>query len=538
MTLEEINNLSVTNDADFKKIEDEVRKYCENYADFKSEDVIIFMMAYFKLRCRELGINIPVEFIKDFEFEVGAYNREDDVVRFNAKTFANRPINSQSFSGVSGDNLTSFASMINHELRHKEQWDAINIDVNQKDKVLANVNVIKVGENSPNIIPIARELLATEVYEQFAECHNHNFEKDNYLQNYSDYLLEMEANYFGILYTCRSLAKYNLELAEKYYEANIKNFEKLSLFVYHPENITHKDVELNLKPIKAQYKYSLMCDYVIKNDPRELDEFPILKLLYREDGTKRSYAEILKVEKNIIAVHERDKTNQDKIVAYLGHRRTLLENCQDIINIAIKTDPLLMYQKALYDIQQGKGREDFDEFKKDILNLAGQLDGRYFDNFKNDTKEILLKLSQEYTAANSQSNAKLSQEFVEQRREINELFAEIVEANEEFAEKKAELETQKKDAEQLISTAFNIDINKTEIFMNDDKMYGKSKYDRETLESMLRDISNELSKGDYDKLSNAINLVRPVQTENVHIVNTPDKTNTNLKCDVDKTIKK
>ena len=166
------------------------------------------------------------------------------------------------------------------------------------------------------------------------------------------------------------------------------------------------------------------------------------------------------------------------------------------------------------------------------------MDGRYFDNFKNDTKEILLKLSQEYTAANSQSNAKLSQEFVEQRREINELFAEIVEANEEFAEKKAELETQKKDAEQLISTAFNIDINKTEIFMNDDKMYGKSKYDRETLESMLRDISNELSKGDYDKLSNAINLVRPVQTENVHIVNTPDKTNTNLKCDVDKTIKK
>ena len=145
---------------------------------------------------------------------------------------------------------------------------------------------------------------------------------------------------------------------------------------------------------------------------------PIFKLVYKENGDKRTYQELISLRNQLF------KSKDNKETDFSNDNLNLFD-------VFINNDPLLKYQQQL-SLINGKNF-NFNALQKigdEILALSSKLDGRYFEDFSKITSQELLKLSQEYNKliekSNKGDNVEEEIKFVTQKRQILRLLFEDI----------------------------------------------------------------------------------------------------------------
>ncbi len=497
MDLYKIVELNLDNEKDREIAENELRNYFQNDSTFDKNELIRFVNLYYKYSCYLKNIKCDLVCKRtDFPF-LAFYSLENDNVVFNTNLLKDIKLNNNKQTRLSFDNICSFAFMIEHELRHKQQTDEMFCDFKNDEQ--------KFYYLSPNILLMVKEFIAINFFDSFANDYGNNVEGNVYTINHDNMVIEIDANYNAFINTYNNLLQFNEELAKKFFDKNYKSYSKDKSTLNNTADIIQKDIEIDgndseKKDFYAQYKYSLICDYAVKNDCTLLKDIPLLNIMYKEDGQKRSYQELMQIQ-NTMWQQKNIEVDSSKPI--------------DIIDILVENDPILIYQKQLSNINKDnfnvKALTDIAEI---LFELSNKLDGRYFEDFHTITRQELLDLSNQYNIISNsdlpQSEKETELNYVLGRRKIIQLlFDDIVEQNERMAKIQRENEKKKEDAITLLNNQFNIDVTKVDLQVNDDIIKGKFKYSKEDLQRLLNNIKDDLTDEEYDKINNAIDLVRP-----------------------------
>lgn len=121
--------------------------------------------------------------------------------------------------------------------------------------------------------------------------------KDEYHTNYSDSEIERDSNIQGWLYTVKFLEKYNPSLVK-----SMDHSISASILTDYKASLGSKR---NSKRTMLKYKYNVhYLDLIIKQHPQELQNYPQLLDFYNEDGSRKSFIELINSE-------EKNSTSKD-----------------------------------------------------------------------------------------------------------------------------------------------------------------------------------------------------------------------------------
>ena len=499
MSFEEIEKLDLSKSTDKEFVESKLSEYYANYLHFNNLDILEFVHLYFKYACFKNDIKCKF-LLKEIENNaLSCYSLEDDAVEFNPSRVESLKINANSCKQKTFDSIVSLTAVVEHELRHKQQYEQMLFDY--------NLNSSKVAELSPNIVLMAKEFIATNYYSSFAKSFNNTADENLYLQNYDKMIIEMDADFYAFINTYQNLKHFNPDLSEKFLKSNENYFNRISKMLNNPESIVHKDIEKTAnsveEPIIAQYKYSLICDYAVKQDKSIIKEMPIFKLIYKDNGEKRSYNELVSLRKELLKLNDSKEKN-------------LENNKLNLFDVIINNDPLLKYQQQLSLINyKNFNFHSLQKIGDEILTLSSKLDGRYFEEFSKITSQELLNLSQQYNKLIEKSKSKNVEneiKFVTQKRQILRLlFEDIVEQNEKMRTIKQQKEKEYLDAIKLVNNSFNIDVNKIDLQVDESKIYGEFRYSKNDLLDKLETMKPNLTDEEIKTIEKAINTVRPFE---------------------------
>ena len=502
MSFEEIEKLDLSKSTDKEFVESKLSEYYANYLQFNNLDILKFVHLYFKYACFKNDIKCKF-LLKEIENNaLSCYSLEDDAVEFNPNRIKTLKINAEKTNYKSYDNIVSLTTVIEHELRHKQQYEQMHFDY--------ELNADEIKKLMPNILLMAKEYIATNYYSSFAKSFNHTAEENLYLENYNKMIIEMDADFYALSKAYENIKHFNDDLSEKFLIGNEKYYKKIKNILYNPENIVHKDIEKttdnNEEQIFAQFKYSLICDNAVKQDKSIIKEMPIFKLVYKENGDKRTYQELMTLRNQLFKLKDNKETD-------------FSNDNLNLFDVFINNDPLLKYQQQL-SLINGKNF-NFNALQKigdEILALSSKLDGRYFEDFSKITSQELFKLSQEYNKliekSNKGDNVEEEIKFVTQKRQILRLlFEDIVEQNEKMNVIKQQKEKKYLNAIKLVNNTFNIDVNKIDLNVDESKILGKFRYSKNDLLDKLETMKPNLTDEEVKTIEKAINIVRPFEKD-------------------------
>lgn len=501
LSLEEIEKLNLDNVDDYNFLHDQLEECIKNNSTLSLQEMKSFIAMYIKYESFKRNLDLGVEWATFKDRALASASTTYKKIYINNDVFNETKLDARNLFSMSYSSVPSCLFLLNHELRHIKQGLDMSVDFKENSQ--------EFGKISPNTLLMAKEKVGYVFYDDFADNYQNTIIGDAYLDNYQNSLLENDANYFGFIDTYNFLYEFNKELADAFYDKNFKEFARNIKLIQNSYATRQKDVESNAQSndMIAQYKFSLITDFVIKNNLNLFEELPILHFVYNDLGEKRRYQEILKIAKSL----KESCASIEYNAIYLGKEVSLQENFEDIINYAIASDPILLYDKSLYEIRTSKNfdKSEFDKIINRFNHLANELDGRFFEDFKKLTQSELSLLNNDYNLYKRQNDEISADLTANKIHLIRNCFDNILEKNEQFSEKVQNLKNERKNDIDMLNRAFGINVEKVDIKITDDSMFGKNRYDKEALLEMLKEKSDELLDDEKNALLDAINRLRP-----------------------------
>lgn len=183
-------------------------------------------------------------------------------------------------------------------------------------------------------------------------------DSDFYRKNYTKLYKENHAQKVAFKETIDTIKKYNYKLYDNY------KIEQLNLYEYSSYFETSNMTEMYLKKMDP-----IACLY-IKNNPQIIDEYPLLKLVYNEDGLRKNILQLIKDRKEKIVNYED--------INKLNDLYYLLCNGKNFIG-----DGLECIKEEILMLIEYLSKNEFDEFEIDLLKY--RLNNEYVTKKQMDT---------------------------------------------------------------------------------------------------------------------------------------------------------
>lgn len=358
--IDEIKNLNF-NDLDrlnnHKRI---VKHLLKKHDDLEKDEVIYLIIFFTKLKIKECGLDIQYEFLEDQNNDktIAFYNDKLKKICYYTNMIVDKSIKCGKNLKIRTYGIVSNLNTINHEFEH-----AIQHDFYKKEKM---EDIVKIN---PLIFFMAFEDITNKYAKKFhQETENKVVNKSNYQYNYENMLFEQDANYAGIKNTEKWLMEYCSELADEFMFTNSKTFNNLTTNRNHLDFITQKSLTINEEEMSI-YKINLITTYAIKKDINILNEYPILKLAYNLDGTKKNYKQLS--EERLINLEK--VSGKEKI------------NLGAIYDTLIKIDPIITIEKLeeeLFLAIKNKNEKLINKTIRKIIDISSELNKEYYQLFK------------------------------------------------------------------------------------------------------------------------------------------------------------
>ena len=293
---------------------------------------------------------------------------DDEAYRAKFKDNSNATCQSKSdgttdvfYSGRVIDNLTSSDTIrflrglqtIFHEIVHSKQYS----EIYKKDD--------RVSRFSGNSYKIALETIVRKVAPDF------------YKENYSSLLMEYQAERHGLSQAMKMMETYYKPGLFK--DANLDEFLDEMLKIDEKESYESKgSVKFRDEDINASAMISFTADNAIKAKPELINQIPVLRYGYREDGSRKSITELLQDRAEIMAGDEEIDTQRlDDLYRAIANYRIIekgepLELYTYITKNAVDDDfvyDLLQYRLEKSSWSQEKVNQFMMETRMDVRKL-------------------------------------------------------------------------------------------------------------------------------------------------------------------------
>ena len=232
---------------------------------------------------------------------------------------------------------------IYHEFTHTIQNQIIKAGVNKDDPTSYNDKAYK----------MAAESLARKLYADF------------YNENYAHLFKENQAELFGLKQAILIIKRFNKDLYSLFDEKAIE-VEETRL----RELMKESTIKIKGKEMPHNRGLHAICDELIKNHPEVLDDYPILKIGYTNDGNRKSLTELLQEKQAMISVGY-DKEKIDKLYLFILNNRTILNLAEDVQELYLyivetKGEDRMAYDALYHRFDRGNVP---DEKRMQILNM-------------------------------------------------------------------------------------------------------------------------------------------------------------------------
>jgi len=213
------------------------------------------------------------------------------------------------------------------------------------------------------------------MYIMALETISRKVDSEFYKKNYAKLLKENHAEKIGLKQAMATIQKYNPVLFEKYNQEEIaKRMEQ------YDENFYESEISLFNNNGSAINMIDTGCCTYIMNNPEALEKFPILKLAFNNDGTKKDITQILKDRREMLKsdrnpeqINELYKTiaNQKNFRAGgLKGTKSELEDLDTYIR-ETGTDDEFVYDLIRFRLQKAKlDPEKIEEYMKNEYEAA------------------------------------------------------------------------------------------------------------------------------------------------------------------------
>lgn len=357
--LEAIKNLDLNDSDKLNEHKIIVKSLLKKYDNLEKDEIIYLIIFFTKLKIKECGLDIKYEFLdnKNNDNTIAFYSDQLKKVCYYNNAMVDKSIKCGKNLKIRTYGIISNLNTINHEFQHAIQH---NFYKNDNIEDISSINSL--------IFFMAFEDITNKYIKKFhEEKENKLVSKSNYKYNYEDMLFEQDANYEALKNTEDWLKEYCPDLVNNFRFANDRIFTRLSDNRNHLDFIMQKSLTTDEDEI-SMYKINLITTYAISKDINILSDYPILKIAYNLDGTKKNYWQ-LKQEK---------LKNLDKVKGVKG------ANLERIYDALIKIDPIITIEKLEEELIvaiKGKNVGLIDVIVRKINDIAIELNQEYYQQF-------------------------------------------------------------------------------------------------------------------------------------------------------------
>lgn len=295
----------------------------------------------YKLKQLEVEENSNTRWVANFHNNLGT---DEKYFSYNKKAIMDGGLGQIVGESISNDQKLVFVmnllSMPAHEFRHYEQ-----------EGIMIEGDLKKI--NPMSIIFAKENIVSREMY---------NF----YIKNHDLFLQEIDANIKRCEYSMDFLAKSNL--------TNIHSIKRIFDTYAYTLQKYKKEMDEYLKKGGFCEIISSSCDGImmkLDSQKREmyLRKFPVLNVLYKHTGEKRTYNEIIEFKKRQRNLHQNNL--QDKIIIE-GEEVYVSKNIDRLYDVIISTDKNLRKQQEDFERprEMTPGNNCSKEDKEKVINVS------------------------------------------------------------------------------------------------------------------------------------------------------------------------
>lgn len=271
---------------------------------WNKEDANVIINYFAKSYASNYGIDndIVVKILEDLEYrekfkdnsnaKCVSYGNGKSEVLYSSKVVENL---------ISQDTLRFIRGLqtVFHEVVHSRQYSEIYRPNN--------------GENqyNGNVYKIALETIMRKVHPKF------------YKENYSNLIMEYQAEYFGL--------EQAIKMMEVYYKPNLFQGQDIEEFLNEMLKIDGKESYENIGQVKFEQRninaraiINFVADKYIEVKPEIINQIPVLKFAYNSDGSKKDIIQLIQERDNLISSNsEADLQSVDDLYKTIANYRNI-----------------------------------------------------------------------------------------------------------------------------------------------------------------------------------------------------------------------
>lgn len=385
--LKDVETIDFNNEEQYFKHKDNVTEVMKHYATLNEKEVRYIITYFTKLNLYFTNLNVPFHFIprtEELKNSIAYYEDNESTrgIYYINENMVLPSINSGENFEIRSDNIFSSIHTIAHETTH---------GIHAKN--YKKTNITDVTAISPFTILYAKEEITNRFNRQFlSDRQDTKTDVSNYKFNYENMLFEQDANLVGFDKTLKWIYEYcpkDVISKFEYNEYNSGLREIINFNKEHPEEVMQKNIH-SKKDEKTFSKISVITSYVVKKHTKRIfDEYPIMKLIYNYDGTKKDYEKIKKeYEENLEMFDKLGIT--DERLPINGRSVLRRNNLDNIFKMIVKSDPVLNIANKIDQMMKVsdtvKDRKIVD-IKTDLLlsdtvAILVDLEPEFYDEFK------------------------------------------------------------------------------------------------------------------------------------------------------------